>query len=189
MEYRQEAPGEFEVIRAFLNTWSIPNDTRVPTDRLPAMLEDRALWEAGFPAYARGKDDTLDRLRALREDLRVALQPGGDRTERLNRWLAAAPARIGIETVGEDLTPYASANQESGFVGRIMAIVTDALIRQQWSRLKACEDCQWVFYDWTRNQSKKWCGMTKGSPEGRACGTIAKVRRFRARQNSDDSAF
>lgn len=189
MEHRREAPGEFEVVRNFLNTWSIPNDTRVPTDRLPAMLQDAIAWEAGFPGYALGKDDTLDRLRTLREDLRVALQPGDERAGRLNRWLAAAPAQIRTATIGEHLTPCASASQETGFVGRIMAIVTDALIRQDWSRLKACEDCQWVFYDWTRNQSKKWCGMTKGSPDGRACGTIAKVRRFRARQNIDDSTF
>ncbi len=189
MEYRQEAPGEFEIVRAFLNTWAIPNDTRVPTDRLPAMVQDAAAWVAGFPGYPLGMSDTLDRLRELRADLRVALQPGEERAARLNRWLAAVPAQIQTEMIGEQLTPSASARQETGFVGRLMAIVTDALIQQHWSRLKACEDCQWVFYDWTRNQSKKWCGMTKGSPDGRACGTIAKVRRFRARQNIDDSAF
>jgi predicted RNA-binding Zn ribbon-like protein len=36
-----------------------------------------------------------------------------------------------------------------------------------------------VFYDHTRNASKRWCLMNAGGPNGRACGTIAKVRRYR----------
>jgi predicted RNA-binding Zn ribbon-like protein len=39
-----------------------------------------------------------------------------------------------------------------------------------------------VFYDNTRNGGKRWCLMNAGGPDGRACGTIAKVRRYRDRQ-------
>ena len=33
----------------------------------------------------------------------------------------------------------------------------------------------------TRNGGKRWCLMYAGGPQGRACGTIAKVRRYRER--------
>ena len=36
-------------------------------------------------------------------------------------------------------------------------------------------------WDRTRNASKVWCGMYAGA-DGRACGSIAKVRRYRARR-------
>ncbi|WP_371916672.1 CGNR zinc finger domain-containing protein [Pseudomonas sp. ATCC PTA-122608] len=64
----------------------------------------------------------------------------------------------------------------------ILAIVANAINCAQWSRLKTCGDCQWAFYDHTRSASKRWCGMSKGGPQGRACGTIAKVRAFRERE-------
>ena len=53
-----------------------------------------------------------------------------------------------------------------------------------WKRLKACPDCRGVFYDHTRNGSKRWCLMYAGGPDGRACGTIAKVRRYRDKQRA-----
>jgi CGNR zinc finger len=39
-----------------------------------------------------------------------------------------------------------------------------------------------VLYANTRNGSKSWCLRCAGRPEGKACGTIAKVRRYRERQ-------
>jgi predicted RNA-binding Zn ribbon-like protein len=45
-----------------------------------------------------------------------------------------------------------------------------------------CPDCRLVFYDATRNQSKRWCQMS-AAEGGRACGSIAKVRRWRARRS------
>lgn len=189
MSSQQEAPGELEVVRSFINTWAIPNDTRMATDYLPELMLDAGAWDEAFPGYACAATDTLERLQDLRADLRAALQPGGARAAHLNRWLREVPAGLHILADDASLTPAASAHDGAGFTGRLVAIVTDALIRQHWSRLRACEDCQWVFYDWTRNQSKKWCGMTKGQPDGRACGTIAKVRRFRERQRHEGSSF
>jgi predicted RNA-binding Zn ribbon-like protein len=41
-----------------------------------------------------------------------------------------------------------------------------------------------VFYDHTRSRTKVWCGMLAGGPEGRARGTIAKVKRYRRKQRA-----
>jgi predicted RNA-binding Zn ribbon-like protein len=45
------------------------------------------------------------------------------------------------------------------------------------SRLRQCagEDCGWLFIDTSRNRSRQWCDM-------KDCGNLAKVRRFRQRQ-------
>jgi predicted RNA-binding Zn ribbon-like protein len=46
------------------------------------------------------------------------------------------------------------------------------------TRLHQCggEDCGWLFVDTSRNRSRQWCDM-------RDCGNVAKVRRFRQRQD------
>jgi predicted RNA-binding Zn ribbon-like protein len=43
-------------------------------------------------------------------------------------------------------------------------------------RIKRCpnHDCQWLFYDTSKNLSRRWCAMDD-------CGTKDKVRRFRTR--------
>jgi predicted RNA-binding Zn ribbon-like protein len=45
-----------------------------------------------------------------------------------------------------------------------------------WDRMKACraDDCEWAFYDSSRNRSGTWCSME-------VCGNRAKARAFRAR--------
>jgi predicted RNA-binding Zn ribbon-like protein len=66
-------------------------------------------------------------------------------------------------------------------------VIAQAVKEGTWGRLKACPDCRWAFYDHTRSKTKVWCGMLAGDG-GRACGTIAKVRRYRQRRRSDGAA-
>jgi predicted RNA-binding Zn ribbon-like protein len=63
----------------------------------------------------------------------------------------------------------------------VVGAVVEAVASGAWSRLRRCPDCRLVFWDRTRNASKIWCGMYAGA-DGRACGSIAKVRRYRARR-------
>ncbi len=46
-----------------------------------------------------------------------------------------------------------------------------------WSRLKACRQCEWAFYDWSKNRSGRWCAMS-------VCGNRTKVRAYRARRRT-----
>ena len=48
-----------------------------------------------------------------------------------------------------------------------------------WDRLKVClaDDCQWAYYDRSRNRSSVWCDM-------RVCGNRAKVRSYRERRTA-----
>ena len=162
----QEAPGTLEHVRDLLNTWGIPNDTRRPADRF-----DDFAGRAGLTRQQAGE------LRALRDDLRAAVerQPGG--ADLVNAWIARVDARPSLG--GDGALAY---TRNPGPVGDVVAAVLDAVAAGRWPRLKACPDCRWVFYDHTRNGSKRWCVMYAGGPEGRACGTIAKVRAHRARR-------
>jgi len=50
---------------------------------------------------------------------------------------------------------------------------------ESWNRLKACrlDDCQWAFYDQSKNRSRTWCSM-------KVCGNRAKARAYRERQRA-----
>jgi hypothetical protein len=162
----QEAPGELEAVRELLNTWSIPNEVRVPVD--------------GFEEFARAERVKPPRershLRALRDDLRAVVE--GVSVIRLNPWIARLKMRPRVAE-GEARLVFEGGGE---IAGKYLAAVLRAIEDGTWSRLKSCPDCRWVFFDHTRNGTKRWCLMNAGGPTGRACGTNAKVRRFRERK-------
>ncbi|WP_173163125.1 CGNR zinc finger domain-containing protein [Phytohabitans suffuscus] len=174
-------PGALDQVRDFLNTWEIPNDTRVPVDHLAALVAAPERWAAAFPGVTRPARDDLADLRALRADLRAALgltHPVslGDRVERhrLVVTLREAPDEPAL------LVRPATASA----TGDLLAAAVNAVAAGRWHRLKSCPDCRWVFYDTSRNASRTWCAMTPGGPDGRGCGGIAKTRAYRARASA-----
>jgi predicted RNA-binding Zn ribbon-like protein len=60
-----------------------------------------------------------------------------------------------------------------------VAIAYESMVAGTWSRLKVCpaDDCQWAFYDHSRNHSRTWCEMEE-------CGNRAKARAWRERQRA-----
>ena len=62
-------------------------------------------------------------------------------------------------------------------IAPIVAIVYEAMVNETWPRLKACaaDDCQWAFFDRSKNHSATWCSM-------QVCGNRAKVRAYRERR-------
>lgn len=162
----QVAPGALEQVRELLNSWRIPNDTRQPEDRFDE-LASRRQWIR--------RDAKL--IRELRDDLRQVVEEGGTAAaDSLTDWIG----RLGMRTVIAG--GQVAYHHDGGPAADTFVIVMTAVSAGTWVRLKACPDCRWVFYDNTRNGSKRWCLMTAGGPDGRACGTIAKVRRYRDRQ-------
>ncbi len=159
----QAAPGALESVRELLNSWLIPNDSREPTDRFESLARAQG-WSAADAAL----------MRSLRDDLRAAVETG--RADGLNSWIDRLAVRPAVDDGG------ISYRHAGGPAGETLAVVLEAISAGTWKRVKACPDCRWVFYDGTRNGSKRWCLMYAGGPGGRACGTIAKVRRYRARQ-------
>ena len=62
----------------------------------------------------------------------------------------------------------------------IAASFAEVLVEGDPSRIKLCEnaDCRWVFYDHSKNRSRRWCD------DSSACGSLLRVRRFRERQRN-----
>jgi predicted RNA-binding Zn ribbon-like protein len=163
----QAAPGALEQVRELLNSWLIPNDTREPTDRFDDLAGRRG-WARREAAVAR----------ELRDDLRTAVD-GGDRgMEFLNGWISRLDVRPAV--AGGELSYLHAVGPAGDMLAAVLAAVGDGT----WARLKTCPDCRWAFYDRTRNGSKRWCLMYAGGPDGRACGSIAKMRRYRGKTSA-----
>lgn len=167
----QVAPGALEQVRVLLNSWLIPNDTRVATDRLDELARSQG-WTAGEAAVAR----------SFRDDLRDVVAGGPGESGRLNDWIGRLDVRPAVAdgTLG--------FRHDAGPAGDFLAAVLESVSAGTWRRLKACPDCRWVFYDNTKNGSKRWCLMQASGPVGRGCGDIAKVRRYRERHASRGAA-
>jgi predicted RNA-binding Zn ribbon-like protein len=63
---------------------------------------------------------------------------------------------------------------------RIVKSAADLLVSTQLQRLRICADpeCGWLFLDFSRNHSRRWCSME-------SCGNRAKARRFYQRHQQN----
>jgi predicted RNA-binding Zn ribbon-like protein len=175
-----QAPGQLEVVRRFVNTW----DGEGPVEKLPdpAALHDWLVEHDLLDANATVSAAELQRARARRDALRDQLRAhhGGEVDPAAAAVLDAAAARARLRAhFGADdavrLVPDAAG--VDAVLGVLLAHVADAMRDGTWQRLKVCpaEDCQYAFYDTSRNRSGVWCDMG-------VCGNRAKVRSFRERQ-------
>ncbi|HEX7034127.1 MAG TPA: CGNR zinc finger domain-containing protein [Pseudomonadales bacterium] len=127
----------------------------------------------------------LDRARVLRDatyEIFAAVareeRPTPRDLQRLNR-------ELGRLCIGADLALGWRDDGESldGFLGGIVhASVQLLTTEQERARVRLCEapGCLWLFYDASRNRSRRWCDM-------RVCGNRMKARRHyaRGRGNAD----
>jgi predicted RNA-binding Zn ribbon-like protein len=179
---RNEAPGELELVRRFVNTRDIEEGSD-ELDSPGALLT----WFAGVDLLddeVAADEKDLERALALREGIRaLLLANNGEEIEAVRiRELNRATESVSL-TVRFDHDGRAALRSESSGVsaalGRILAIVVRAIDEGSWGRLKVCPNdaCQWAFYDRSKNRSGKWCTME-------VCGNRMKARAFRQRQGS-----
>ncbi len=157
-------------------------------DRLddPAWL---SRYLSRWPGGLRGvpADEARAALKTLRSILRDVVDRlagnkpvPGNLWSRLNAYLAACPVvrRVGRGPRGYvvDLVPLAGGLKK--LTAEIAERFCAALTRGGVARIKVCDnkDCLWVFYDQSKNRSRRWCEGDTG------CGNLMKVRRFRARK-------
>ncbi|OOR21723.1 CGNR zinc finger domain-containing protein [Bacillus cereus] len=176
----QVAPGELEIVRSFLNTWEIPNDTRKPLEHLNCEEDIKNFISKNFSGIKfSGK---LEDVHQFRKDVRMSLETNN--VDNLTKWLTSYPINISILDV--ENIQYNAVKQHD-FFSEVLIIIVKSISLSQWKRLKACPDCKWVFYDNSRNGSKRWCGMYASEPKGRSCGTIAKVQRHRKKNKASSN--
>ncbi len=186
-EDSQVAPGTLEVVRTFLNTWWIPNDTRQAVDELETLVDMQHFYTIWFKHTDSNMEVAIvpEKVRQLRTDLRNVL--GKNDIVIINEWLSRQPIIVMLanNADGNPVLHYKAAEEQGcQLCAAILTLVVEAIANSNWLRLKACPDCQWVFYDHTKNRNKVWCLMTASGPQGRSCGSIAKVRNFRQRQKA-----
>ena len=185
MSKRSDAPGALDTVRAFVNTYDLEDHSDAIGDpaALAAWLRDSGLLEDG----ARADAAQVARAVALREALRHMLlaNAGVESDPHAPETVDAIArrARVGVRfRPGVETTLEPEARGVDGALGRIVAIVAGSMADGTWARLKAClaDDCQWAFFDHTRNRSGRWCNMA-------VCGNRTKVRAFRARQSEAEA--
>ena len=179
---RNEAPGDLELVRRFVNT----RDVEEGTDELDGP-ESLLGWFSGtglLDDEAIADEEDLERSLALREGLRSLLSANnGEGVEPANlRELNRVAGRVCLRVrFDEDGGPTLGTESSgvSAALGRILAAVVRATDEGTWGRLKVCTNdaCQWAFYDRSKNRSGKWCTME-------VCGNRMKARTFRQRQAS-----
>lgn len=184
-----EAPGSLELVRALLNTWLIPNDTRVGTDRLPDIHREPEEWSSKLDGLPRpGSRAALAQLVEVRDGLRRMVEREESADVALC-WLrqafSAHPTTPAVEFEGAQLGLRIVAVDPSDPAAVIVSAFAEAVRTGTWHRLKACPDCRWIFHDNSRSGTRVWCGMTATGPNGRACGSIAKVRAYRHRRAAE----
>jgi predicted RNA-binding Zn ribbon-like protein len=177
------APGDLELVRAFVNT----NDIDAAKDEIDNP-EDLARWleNHGLLEHGAVPDEAARRHAvALREALRGlmlcnndGLAPDPGAVDALNDIAARARLVVRFNGAGAaQLTPASSGVDAA--LGRILALVYAAYEGGTWPRLKACRNdtCHWGFYDRSKNRSGHWCSMSN-------CGSQLKARAYRQRRKA-----
>ncbi|MGE2727218.1 CGNR zinc finger domain-containing protein [Mycolicibacterium pulveris] len=175
------APAPLDRVQSLVNTFELPagpDRLADPADARPWLIDNGLLSDDAELTAA-----DLALLRGVREALRAQLvrnsggpAPGDAVIAPLRAVAARATARAHVGddgTVGLAVIGGSPADRAV----ELLLIVRDAQRDGTWPLLKACanEDCQWAFYDRSRNHAGTWCSMA-------TCGNKLKNREFRARR-------
>lgn len=153
----KSAPEPLRRVQLFVNSIDVHNGV----EWLPDWLGEHGL---------RGEEERARELREAVRSLVLAnngLPLAADMLETFNR--AAARVRPSLDR--ERRLRFAA---DGDALDRIVAAVLDAIVDGTWTRLKACRNCRWAFYDYSPNRSATWCSM-------KLCGNRTKTRSYRRR--------
>lgn len=156
----------------------------------PGWLE-RYLKRWGWDSPHLRREKLVPELRRLRRILRKnaeaialgrSLQAGS--LEELNVYLRNSPLvrRLSFGKGRAEVTLKPVGWTVSAVLSEIVSSFAETLAEGEVSRIKICgnKDCRWIFYDISKNKSRKWCELT--------CSNLMKVRRFRSRRRMTGSA-
>lgn len=157
-EDRLDKPGWLQTL---LETHGLCIQTEQLTDQLPAWKELRGLIHKMMVQLLEGELPSESDISSLN-----AFMAQGNVTKQV------------IRDEGSYLLKEIPARQDVAFAMAAFAVS----FAQTWTqghmdRVRICDnqDCLWVYFDDTRNHSKKYC-------DDKMCGNLMKVRRFRAKK-------
>ena len=154
------APEPLREVQQFVNSVDLEHDV----DWLPDWLDERGLG------------GEVERARALREALRalVLANNGATLDQPALELVNAAAARLPLQLAADGTLRVGAARDA---LDGVVAIALGAMLDGSWSRLKACRNCCWSFYDYSPNRSATWCSM-------QLCGNRTKTRAYRRRRQA-----
>ncbi|MEV6160747.1 CGNR zinc finger domain-containing protein [Streptomyces sp. NPDC052052] len=177
-----DAPASAQLVQVFANTVDVEcgTDDLDTARKLDAWLRGQGLLRGRERVGA--QDHTLClRLRAgMREELGAHVGDSADPTllHEATEALRELPVvvTIGVGTPSAlSPAPHLSATRKA--LGVLAIAWSELSVTGEAARLKRCSEhaCAWVFWDTSKNRSRRWCSM-------RVCGNRAKARRYAARQ-------
>jgi predicted RNA-binding Zn ribbon-like protein len=182
-EIDKESVDDLELVGSFVNTHE-KNTTTPDVEELDSPEALRSWMDAhGIPPGNDLGPGDVTRAIEFREAMRLLLLTNNgvefddNALRRLRDAAEEGLIRVELDSDGRAVARPAGTGVTALFA-RLLAAVADAQCAGTWERLKACgaEDCQWAFYDTSRNRSRTWCSME-------VCGNRAKTRAYRARRS------
>jgi predicted RNA-binding Zn ribbon-like protein len=176
------APQPLYLVQRFVNSVDLESgeDELADPEALGAWLAERGLMDTSEPVSKADLRRAVDAREGLRAVLLThnGLPLDEERVARLDEAVRRAGVRVRFRP-GQDPELVPDVAGVDGALARLMAIVAAAVEHGRWERLKACprKECEWAFYDRSKNRSGRWCTMD-------SCGNIEKARAFRERQRA-----
>ena len=179
---RPKAPGRLELLQRFVNSYNHdfpPGWDRIGTPaKAEAWLREKRLLGLGD----RVSQADVARLCELREAIRALAianrggQPAAAATDAIREVSGTAQLSVAIDDSGQTaLEP--TRRGVDGAVATLLGILHEAQLTGQWSRLKACRQCEYAFFDRSKNRSAAWCAMS-------ICGNRTKNRAYYRRRRT-----
>ncbi|MGW3060199.1 CGNR zinc finger domain-containing protein [Streptomyces goshikiensis] len=168
-----------ELIEAFTNTLDLESgddDVATPAE-LAAWLTGKSLAQPPL-TLTEGEHEAFLTLRAgIREALDTDDPVEPQRLALADTVLADVPVLVTLGTAGAPLAPASGGPPVQFALARLAVAWAELVLTGHIHRLKRCAEhtCGWVFWDSSKNHSRRWCSM-------RVCGNRTKSRRYATRQ-------
>lgn len=154
----QAAPGDLQIIQAFLNTVHLKEGTDDLSQ--PRGLSDWLARHGLLSGAAKLSKSDVGRALDVRDGIRALVSARGaadtEAIRRLDSVAQDARARVRFHDDGSN---WFESGDLAEALGHLIALVVLNRREGLWPRLKVCADaeCQTVFYDFSSNQTTKWC--------------------------------
>ncbi len=170
-------PPHVELLLALTN--SVDNEEQTDDLTTPAELTGWLIGRSLLDPRHQASTADLSLARDLREAMRDAMRGHHDgvrRSDALDALAEAFPVVLDYGSEPPGLRP--ATDGVAGALTTFVVAVTSAVADDTWRRLKICaaDDCQWAFFDASKNRSRTWCEW--------GCGNKSKTRAYRARKKA-----
>jgi predicted RNA-binding Zn ribbon-like protein len=171
-------PPSAALVRDFVNTLDheLGSDALATRAGLAAFLTDHGLL-AGPAMASQAQRVAAIRLRgALHDALELNHAAARATLPELDDLLGRLPVRLAWN--GEGVVARPAEDGIGGALAQIGLAAHETMAAQEWWRLKICafDECEWAYYDQSKNRSRSYCEY--------GCGNKLKTRAYRARQRA-----